>query len=190
MNWIPGTETRGTTKGRSSVVQLLFPRPETGVKDPRRQMVRWLTKSMFSHGITDSPLLREIRYRRSLAYSGQTTGFDSPDGGFFGFYVETTKPEEVLNLLKTQVLFDKRLSSRSWFDKVRSSLHNDRDMYIPSPSRDVDSICDAIVEVGEAVTEDTLYRLIDEISFEEVQQELDKMRSLDTSKAFIFEGGK
>lgn len=188
LEWNGGTETVLATKMNSSAVDLIFP-VEAGAETAEKMAMDWMVRSMFTHGMTDSPLLRDIRHRKSLAYSGYTTSFESPDGGHFGFHVSTQHPKKVLEILKHGVLNDKRLLSRSWVKKVKQSLHDEKDMQTPSPWSEVNHICNCLVSTGSVLTDKQMYGLLDEVRFEDVQTELDKMRSLETAKTFIFEGG-
>ncbi len=189
MKWEAGTEKILPTKQASSAVELLFP-TKAGMETPERMVKEWMMRSIFTHGMTDSPLLRDIRHRKSLAYSGFTTSFESPDGGHFGFHVDTQHPEKVLEILKHGVLNDKRLLSRPWFKKVKQALRDEKDMQTPSPWGDVNSMCNCLVYTGSVLTDAQMYGLLDELQFETIQDELDKMRSLETARTFIFEGGK
>lgn len=190
IQWRPGIHRVITTKFESSSCVLLLPTLEK-VDNVQRYTQDWLIKNMLAHGSTQSPLMKEIRYRRSLAYSGEMGISLWPDGGFMVFKFDTSKPNKVLSLIKTKVLHDRRLYSRNWLKTVVRSMQDNRDMKNPNPKADARGAAGCIARFGEYFTDEVTYDLLSEISFESVQAYLEDLRSnLDNARTFVFKGGK
>lgn len=189
MVWKPSFNLVISSKMKSSKVVLCL--PTTGARVFEDGISTWVANSLLTHGSTQSPLAIEARYKQHLTYGVSMNGFYSPDGGFLSFEAETSEPEKVLEILKTKVLFDKRLFSKVWFETVQKAKLNYKDMRSPNPGDDVRSASNTVARFGEYFTDNYTQEVLKSVTFKDVQRKLEEQRAnLKTSRSFIFKAKK
>ena len=184
--WQLGAETVVETAFPSSVVFMLF--PLTAGKTIEELIFTDFLHSMLAEGGLDSPLYRIVREERKLAYGVRPTQYTHPDGGWFGFVVETkTENIEKAKQAFVDVLRDPELRSEERFSKVKDAIFSDEKMRSISSSLFNDIASDRLINYGKVITDDEYNAVIEKITLADVVKAFDAMTS-DKAHFYIYKG--
>lgn len=184
--WQLGKETIVETNFSSSVIFMLFP---IGAGKTLEEIIFLeFLGYMTSEGGLDSPLLRVVREEQKLAYSAEVSNFIHPDGGWFGFYVETKSDNvEKVKQALADVLKDSQLHSKQRFDDVKNAIYSDEKMRSISSYRFNSVGVDQLSDYGEVLGDKKYNALIRKIKLADVVKAFDAMTP-DKAHTFIFRG--
>lgn len=178
IEWRPGYVRYVETGFAPTIMRVLFESaPLRSVQDMAKRLV---LRSLFSHGGSGSPLYRIIREDNCLAYETSIADEGTPDGGFWGFEVKTSRMNaEKARKVLPSIVSDPQLASREWFDSIQESVRNARDMIIVDPERQIRNAIGSMTFTGRpvgydemsdaslAITHEEALSWIEEIRFEE-----------------------